>query len=43
MDRVWQFHLSETVRMVGLNFSAAFDRVNHEALIFKLRQTGIGG
>ena len=31
------------VRMVGLDFSAAFDRVNHEALIFKLRQLGIGG
>ena len=29
--------------MVGLDFSAAFDRVNHEALIFKLRQLGIGG
>ena len=31
------------VRMIGLDFSAAFDRVNHEALIFKLRQLGIGG
>ena len=31
------------IRMVGLDFSAAFDRVNHEALIFKLRQLGIGG
>ena len=30
-------------RMVGLDFSAAFDRVNHKALIFKLRQLGIGG
>ena len=29
--------------MVGLDFSAAFDRVNHKALIFKLRQLGIGG
>ena len=28
--------------MVGLDFSAAFDRVNHKALIFKLRQ-GVGG
>ena len=30
-------------RMVGLDFSAAFDRVNHNALIYKLRQLSIGG
>ena len=29
--------------MVGLDFSAAFDRVNHNALIYKLRQLSIGG
>ena len=29
--------------MVGLDFSAAFDRINHKALIYKLRQLGIGG
>ena len=29
--------------MIGLDFSAAFDRVNHKALIFKLRQMGVGG
>ena len=31
------------VRMIGLDFSAAFDRVNHQALIFKLKHLGIGG
>ena len=29
--------------MVGLGFSAAFDRVNHNALIYKFRQLSIGG
>ena len=29
--------------MVGLDFSAAFDRVTHKALIFKLRQLSVGG
>ena len=29
--------------MVGLDFSAAFDRVNHNVLIYKLRQLSIGG
>ena len=27
--------------MVGLHFSAAFDRVNHEALIFKMQLLGV--
>ena len=31
------------VHMVGFDFSAAFDRVNPKALIFKLRQLGVGG
>ena len=31
------------VHMVDLDFSAAFDRINHKALIFKLRQLGVGG
>ena len=29
--------------MVDLEFSAAFDRVSHRALIYKLRLLGIGG
>ena len=31
------------VHMVGLDFSAAFDRENHKALIFKLRQVDVVG
>ena len=31
------------VRVVGLDFSAAFDRVNHKAVIFKLRLLDVGG
>ena len=31
------------VCIVGVDFSAAFDRVNHKALVFKLRQLGVGG
>ena len=30
-------------RMSSLDFSSAFDHFNHEALIVKLRQMGIGG
>ena len=29
--------------MVGLDFSAAFDFINHKVLISKLRQLGVGG
>ena len=29
--------------MIGLDFSAAFDRVNQKAHMFKLKQLGIGG
>ena len=30
-------------RLVSLDFSSAFDRVNHKALLYKLRAMGIGG
>uniref|UniRef100_UPI003EB926C9 reverse transcriptase domain-containing protein n=1 Tax=Klebsiella pneumoniae TaxID=573 RepID=UPI003EB926C9 len=30
-------------RLVGLDFSAAFDRVDHRAVVFKLQQLGVGG
>ena len=29
--------------MVGFDFSAVLDQVNHKALIFKLRQLGVVG
>ena len=31
------------VHMIGLDFSAAFDRVNHQALVFKIRHLGLAG
>ena len=30
-------------RVISLDFSSAFDVVNHEALLFKLQSLGIGG
>ena len=30
------------VRMVGIHLTAAFERVNQEALIYKLKQLGVG-
>ena len=35
--------LGQEVCMIGLDFSAAFDRINNKALLFKLKQLGIGG
>ena len=34
---------SSETRLVSLDFSSAFDRVNHKALLYKLRAMGIGG
>ena len=31
------------VRLIAIDFSAAFDRVNHAGIIFKLQEVGIGG
>ena len=30
-------------RIVQIDFSAAFDLVNHRALVYKLKELGIGG
>ena len=34
---------NQETRLVSLDFSAAFDTINHEGLIFKLRSVGVGG
>ena len=41
----FQSHLDKNKEScaVSLDFSAAFDRINHRALIYKLRSIGIGG
>ena len=36
-------HSGCEIRMVGHDFSAVFDRVNNEDLIFNLRHLGLGG
>ena len=40
-----QHHLDKghEIRLVSLDFSAAFDTVNHKGLIFKLQSAGVGG
>ena len=30
-------------KLVQIDFSAAFDKVNHEGLLFKLRSVGVSG
>ena len=34
---------SGELALVQIDFSAAFDRVNHGGLVFKLREAGVGG
>ena len=47
LTNVLQFSLESSTgaesRVVSLDFSSAFDRVNYEALLYKLRLLGIGG
>ena len=33
----------QEARIVQINFSAAFDRVNHQGILYKLCSMGIGG
>ena len=33
----------QEARIVQINFSAAFDRVNHQGILYKLSSVGIGG
>ena len=44
LDKVTQLiDLGESVDVVLLDFSKAFDRVDHETLLIKLNNLGIGG
>ena len=33
----------QEARIVRIDFSAAFDRVNHQAILYRLSSVGIGG
>ena len=35
--------MGQEARIVQINFSAAFDRVNHQGILFKLCSAGVGG
>ena len=35
--------LGQEARIVEINFSATFDRVNHQGILFKLCSEGVGG
>ena len=34
--------MGQEARIVQINFSAAFDRVNHQVILFKLCSVGVG-
>ena len=35
--------MGQVARIVQIDFSAAFDRVNHQGILFKLCSVGVGG
>ena len=35
--------MGQEARIVQMDFSAAFDRVNHQGILFKLCSVGVGG
>ena len=35
--------MTQDARIVRIDFSAAFDRVNHQGILFKLCSVGVGG
>ena len=37
------FEMGQEARIVQIDFSAAFDRVNHQGILFKLCFVGVGG
>ena len=37
------FEMGQEARIVRIDFSAAFDRVNHQGILFKLCSVGVGG
>ena len=37
------FEIGQEARIVQIDFSAAFDRVNHQGILYRLSSVGIGG
>ena len=35
--------MGQEARIVQIDFSETFDRVNHQGILFKLRSVGVGG